>query len=281
MAPALVILVVLVVALTDLLRFSFYEYRGEALAVPALTLENYAKAFGDWLYLGTLLVTIKLAFITMVASVALGLPMAYWIARTDRPTLRAALILLIVVPFLISHIVKLYALMLVLGNTGLVNWFLQYVGVFERGEYIQLLRNETGVVVGLVTYILPFTIFILAAVFRRFDRTLEYAAQNLGANEVVTFFRVTLPLIMPGLTGAAVFAFVLAATAVATPLIMGAGGVTMIANMIYDQAMFVLNVPLAAALALVALVSTVIILSLSNHFEQRYHGRRRHAWTAR
>lgn len=281
LVPALVILSFFAIALVNLLRWSFFEHTGDALVAPAVSLESYAKVFGDWLYLGTLLLTIKLAVITMIASMLLALPMAYWIVRTDRPGLRAALILLVAVPFLVSHIVKLFALVLVLGNTGLINWTLRGLEILGPGDFIPLIRNETSVVIGLTGYILPFLVFLLAVAFRRFDRVLEDAAQNLGADEVITFFRVTLPLTMPGIISAAVLAFVLAATAVSTPLIMGGGGVMMVANMIYDQAMFVLNMPLAAALAVVALVSTVIILSLSNHLEQRYHGRRRLTWTAK
>lgn len=180
------------------------------------------------------------------------------------------LLLLVAVPFFVGHIVKLFALLLVLGNSGLVNYALQLTGALAPGEFVPLIRNERSVLIGLVTFVLPFTTFTLIGTLRRYDRTLEEAAQSLGANPVVTFFRITLPLIAPGVIGAAILAFVLSGTAFATPLILGGGAVPMVANSIFDQAMHVQNLPLASALAVVALVATVAILSVGGAMERAW-----------
>jgi ABC-type spermidine/putrescine transport system permease subunit I len=141
----------------------------------------------------------------------------------------------------------------------------------EENDFIPLIRNELSVGIGLTYFVLPFVVFTLAGVFKRFDATLEDAAHNLGADEVTTFLRVTLPLIMPGVLGAGTLAFVLAGTAFATPLVLGGSAVRMLANAIYDQAMTGQNIPMAAALSLVALVMTIILMMAAS----RIVGRRR------
>ena len=248
-------------ALLDLFSVSVLtNVRPGTPGAPDFTLANYAKVFGDPLYFGSLWVTLRLSLITTVASLVLGVPLTYWIVRTGSRRTRAALIILVAIPFMTSLIVRLYALMLVLGNTGLVNRTLQYLGVIDANAFVALIRNELSVSIGLTYFVLPFVIFTLAGSFRRFDRTLEEAAQSLGADEVTAFFRITLPLLMPGIVGAATLAFVLAGTAFATPLILGGSAVRMIANMIYDQALAMNNKPMAGALAVVAMAFTFALL---------------------
>jgi ABC-type spermidine/putrescine transport system permease subunit I len=263
LAPALTVTLLFVVALVDLLRWSVYPFAPPGVAVrPGLTLASYGKALGDSLYLGSLGVTFKLAVIATAASLLLGFPLAYSIVRTGSARTRALLIVLVAVPFMTSLIVRLYSLTLLLGNTGLINRSLQGAGLVSENAFVPLIRNQLGVAIGLTYFVLPFVVFTLTTVFRRLDWTLEEAAQNLGADEVVTFFRVTLPLSMPGVVGAAGLAFVLSVTAFATPLILGGSAVRMIANNIYDQILFVHNVPLGTALAVIALVVTAAVFYL-------------------
>jgi ABC-type spermidine/putrescine transport system permease subunit I len=259
LAPALLVVLFFAAALVDLFHWSLYPFAPPGVHVAErLTLANYAKALGDWLYVGTLTLTFKLALIATAASLLLGFPLAHAIVRTESAFWQALLIILVAIPFMTSLIVRLYSLTLVLGNTGLINRALQGTGVISRDAFVPLMRNQIGVAIGLTYFVLPFVVFTLTGVFRQLDRTLEEAAQNLGADEVVTFFRVTLPLAMPGVWGAASLAFVLCVTAFATPLILGGSAVRMIANTIYDQILFVHNVPLGAALAFIALVITAV-----------------------
>lgn len=263
--PAAVVIGLFGAALLDLFSLSVHpNLRPGTPGASAFTLTSYEKVFGDSLYYGSLWVTLRLSVVTTVASLILGMPVAYWIVRTESPRTRAALIILVAIPFMTSLIVRLYALMLVLGNTGLINRTLQALGVIDANGFFPLIRNELSVSIGLTYFVLPFVVFTLAATFRRFDRTLEEAAQSLGADEVTGFFRITLPLLMPGVVGAATLAFVLAGTAFATPLILGGSAVRMIANMIFDQALAVNNLPMAAALAVVAMAFTFVLLYFGN-----------------
>jgi ABC-type spermidine/putrescine transport system permease subunit I len=269
MAPALAVMGLFAVALLDLLAWSFYA-SGKIGLPPSgdVGLQTYARIVTDPLYLSAILATFRLSAISTIGSLVLGLPIAYWIVRTDSPRVRATLIILVAVPFMTSLIVRLYSLLLALGNSGLVNKVLQALGLIEENDFIALIRNELGVAIGLTYFVLPFVIFTLAGSFKRFDRTLEEAAQNLGADEVMTFFRVTLPLLAPGVMAAGTLAFVLAGTAFATPLILGGSAVRMIANVIYDQAMFAQNMPVAAGLSVLALAFTVACLFVSGRISR-------------
>jgi ABC-type spermidine/putrescine transport system permease subunit I len=261
LTPALLVMGFFTLALLDLLGWSFYP-AGKLGMQPSgdMGLQTYARILTDPLYLGAILTTFRLSAISAFFSLLLGLPIAYWIVRTDSARVRATLIILVAVPFMTSLIVRLYSLMLVLGNNGVVNKVMQWLGIIAENDFIPLIRNDVSVAIGLTYFVLPFVIFTLAGSFRRFDRTLEEAAQNLGADEVMTFFKVTLPLLAPGVLAAGTLAFVLAGTAFATPLILGGSGVRMIANVIYDQAMFAQNMPVAAGLSVLALGFTVACL---------------------
>lgn len=259
--PAAAVMLLFAAAVVDLLRWSlFAEGRIGTEPAGSMTLANYLRVVSDPLYVGALLTTLRLSAIAAFASLVLGLPIAHWIVRTDSSRLRATLIILVAIPFMTSLIVRLYALTLFLGNTGLVNWLFHRLGLVPENDFVPLIRNELSVAIGLTYFVLPFVIFTLAGVFKRFDRTLEEAAQNLGADEISTFMKITLPLMMPGILSAGAIAFVLAGTAFATPLVLGGSAVRMVANAIYDQAMFAQNLPMASALCLVALVFTFLSL---------------------
>ncbi|MGD9944390.1 MAG: ABC transporter permease [Burkholderiaceae bacterium] len=269
LAPALATMGLFALALLDLLAWSLYE-SGKIGTAPSgpIGLQTYARILTDPLYLGAILATFRLSAIATIGSLLLGLPIAYWIVRTDSARVRATLIILVAVPFMTSLIVRLYSLMLVLGNNGLINKLLRTLGLIADNDFIPLIRNEASVAIGLTYFVLPFVIFTLAGSFKRFDRTLEEAASNLGADEVSTFFRVTLPLLAPGVLAAGTLAFVLAGTAFATPLILGGSAVRMIANVIYDQALFAQNMPVAAALSVAALGFTVACLLVSGRLSR-------------
>jgi len=268
--PALLVFAVFAAALLDLLSWSFHA-TGRIGAAPSgeFGLSVYARVLSDPLYLSALATTFRLSAVATVGSLLLGLPIAFWIVRTPSPRMRATLIILVAVPFMTSLIVRLYALLLALGNNGLINRALQATGLIAENDFVPLIRNETSVAIGLVYFVLPFVVFTLAGSFKRFDRTLEEAAANLGADEVVTLLRVTLPLMAPGILAAGTLAFVLAGTAFATPLVLGGSAVRMVANAIYDQALFAQNLPVAAALSAVALVFTVVCLWFAGRLAQQ------------
>jgi ABC-type spermidine/putrescine transport system permease subunit I len=272
--PSFCAMSLLAVALFGLFADSFAPAPSADSGSATFTLANYAKIFTDTLYLRMLWVTVKLSFIVSLASVILGTPVAFAIARSRSPLRRALMIIAIVIPFMVSHIVKLYALTVVLGNTGAINTALRYLGAIGENDFVPLMRNQFGVMIGLVVFVLPYVILMLAGVLRRLDARLEQAAQSLGADMIGTFVHVTLPILAPSLLSAGMTSFALASVAFATPLILGGGAVSMIANAVYDQAISALNQPLASALAVVALAMTAAILLFGSKVERLLFGNR-------
>ena len=218
------------------------------------------------------MVTFKLSLVTTIFAILLGYPLAYQIVRTDSPLVRAALVMTVAIPFLTNLIVRLYALTLVLGNTGFINTFLIRTGLMGENDILPLVRNDIGVAIGLTYFVLPFVVFTLSASLRRLDSTLEEAAMSLGANKVITFLKVTLPLSIPGVVGAATLSFILSVSAFAVPLIIGEGNVAMIANTIYDQVLFVENIPFGSALAVIALAITMLLLLVQARLTRGRYG---------
>jgi putative spermidine/putrescine transport system permease protein len=148
----------------------------------------------------------------------------------------------------------------------------RWAGWIPQDSFLPLLRHEPGVIIGTTAFVLPFMIFMLIGSFRRMDTTLEEAASSLGANEFKTFFRITLPLLTPGIVSAASLGFVLASVAFSTPLILGGGTVNMIANAVYSEAVQSLDRGVAATLAVISLVVTVFVLYGARRFEFRSGG---------
>jgi ABC-type spermidine/putrescine transport system permease subunit I len=260
--PAIIVILFFACALYLLFATSVHPYLGRGQIGPEWTASNYQKVLGDSLYLSSLGTTFQLSAIATVFAVLLGYPIAYQMVRSDSRLIRSTLIVLVAVPFLTSVVVRLYAMILVLGNSGFVNSMLRSLGIIEERAVLPLVRNEIGVTIGLVYFVLPFVIFTLVTALRRVDASLEEAGQSLGATKTSTFLFITLPLSMPGVVGATMLSFVLCVPAFATPLILGQGAVHMIANRIYDQILFVENLPLGAALAVIALMLTMVLVYL-------------------
>ena len=270
LAPAGLVVLFFLASLVWLFQHSVLPFAPTGQPVePGLTLAHYVKALSEELYVRSLWVTFKLSFIATLFAILLGYPIAYRIVRTDSALVRGFLVMAVAIPFLTNLIVRLYALTLVLGNTGFINKLLIATGLMAENEIFPLVRNDLGVGIGLTYFVLPFVVFTLAAALRRLDGSLEEAAMGLGANKVVTFLKVTLPLSMPGVIGAATLSFILSVSAFATPLIIGEGNVAMIANTIYDQVLFVENIPFGAALAVIALAITMALLTLQARLTRR------------
>jgi ABC-type spermidine/putrescine transport system permease subunit I len=263
LAPVTVVLAFYALALFGLFRLSVAPVAtASAPAVGWLTLAHFRKALFDDIYLQCIITTFAISTYVTLAAVLLGYLIAYKIVRTPSRLVRTVLVLSIAIPFLTNIIVRMYAMSLVLSNTGLVNTLLHRTGLLADGVVFPMVRNQLGVTIGLVSFTLPFVTFVMTTAFRRLDATLEEAAGSLGAGPVTTFLKVTLPLSLPGVVGGAVLAFILSVSAFVTPLVLGQGNVRMIANAVYDLVMFSENKPLGAALSVIALVLTLAILYL-------------------
>jgi ABC-type spermidine/putrescine transport system permease subunit I len=266
-SPAVLLAGAFTLSLVMMLAASFSNAEGQA------TLEHYRRIVAEPMFRDYLWVTLRISAITVAIGLLLSLSLAFWIVRTQRRWTRAVLIMCVTIPFLTSMIVRLYAFTILLANSGLVNQLLRWTGLVDPDGFVPLLRHEPGVIIGTTAFVLPFMTFMLMGSFRRMDSTLEEAASSLGADPLTTFFRVTLPLLVPGLVAAASLGFVLSSVAFSSPLVLGGGTVNMVANAIYSEGLQSMNRSLAAALAVLSLLLTFAVLYPTRRFEQKGHAR--------
>lgn len=235
----------------NLLRMSLNEPVAGGAIRETLTLSNYLGVMTDGFYLELVWNSLYLCTIITVVTLILSYPIALFIHRAD-PRWRSILTLLVISPLLVSAVVRTYGWIIILADRGLVNAFLVGAGVVDRPA--RLIYNNIGVVVGLIEILMPYMILSLMAGFGRLDRTLEEAAESLGAGRWTTLFRITIPLTAPGIALGCLLVFVLSISSFITPKLLGGGRVFLLATEIYDQAIVLLNWPLAATLSMLILV---------------------------
>ncbi len=259
LAPALVAMAAFALALGALFQYSLLEFIPGSLRTGGLTARNFQQMVAPQ-YLRVIWETIVLSLATTLLSLLASYPVAYALARGRSATLRSFLLILTLAPFFTGAIVRTYAWILVLGNSGFINSLLLKAGLVETPY--QILFTPKGVLVGLVHFSMPVMILILAAGISHIDPTYERAAVSLGANPMRVFVRVTLPLSLPGVISGSVVVFAWTFSAFPTPELLGGGRVKMIANVVKDLALDSFNWPGSAAFAVVALSVTFILVAV-------------------
>jgi putative spermidine/putrescine transport system permease protein len=255
--PALCLVGLLVAGLVYVADFSLRELDPDTYRLSATySLANYAEVGQRTVYLWIMARSLFAALIVTLIALALGFPYAYAMVRTGSAALRKLLLIGLFLPFFIGQVVRAYGWLIVLGNQGLIN---QLLGVLGLGPY-KLLYHYPAVLLGLVQYMLPFAVLLLAPAIVAIDEEVELASESLGASWPLTFRHVVLPMARPGLVGAGVVVFTITLTDYALPDILGGGTNDFIANAIYDAFFQISDAGLGSALAviLVLLGSTIV-----------------------
>ncbi len=233
----------------------FFDDQGR----PDPTLGNYAFLLTDKLYVITYLKSVLMAAGATVLCLLLGFPMAYGIARAQART-RNVLLLLIVLPFWISFLLRVYAWMGLLNNYGFINNLLMWAGLIDQP--IQMLYTDFAIYVGLVYSYLPFMILPLYATLERMDLDLVDAAQDLGASPAQAFRDITWPLARPGVIAGSLLVFIPAMGEYVVPYLLGGPASLMIGRVLFDEFFVNHDWPLASAVAIVLLVLLVVPIAL-------------------
>jgi spermidine/putrescine transport system permease protein len=266
LAPAALWMVVLFLA--PLAVICFYSaltrgtYGGQSLPWTA---ENYRR-LADSLYLSILLRSFLLAGIATAICLVLGFPLALFISRAGRR--KHLFLYLVILPFWTSFLVRTYAWMFLLRETGLLNTLLKSLGLISQP--LPLLYNGGAVILGLVYGYLPFMVLPIFATLERLDRSLVEASADLGATPWVTLLRVITPLAKPGIVAGVVLVFIPCLGAYLTPDLLGGGKSVMVGNLIQNQFTTARDWPFgsAASLVLMALVMLVLMMFLRREGEQ-------------
>lgn len=267
--PALLVflgLVIIPLGMTVLL--SFYDWGQYKGIVPDFTLKNWIEVFTDSYFFEIFMRTFRIAFLVTLAAIVIGVPEAYILNRMS-PAWRSAFLLVIIGPLLVSVVARTLGWALLLGSTGLVNQGLIVLGLIKTP--LEFMFTETGVVIALIHVLIPFMILAVWASLQRLDPQIENAALSLGAGRVTIWRRVILPQIVPGILSGSIIVFALAASAFASPAIIGGRRLKVASTLAYDEFLNTLNWPLGAAVATLLLVALVLITVGSNRLiERRY-----------
>jgi putative spermidine/putrescine transport system permease protein len=267
---ALVLAGFFLVPVLMLLPTSFREYAPGVGVTPGVwTLENYSRIVTDDYYLEVISRTLGLGLFVTLACLVLGYPLAYLIARGPQRW-RVPLILLVVFPMMLNLVVRSFGWIALLTNRGLVNNLLIDLGLISAP--LKLMFNLTGLMIGLTHIYLPFMVLMLVAAIQNVPRDVESAAATLGSSRPHVFTSVTLPLSAPGILAGSILVFVLTISALVTPRMLGGPTYKVMATLIYDEYMQLLDWPSGSALSFALTVMAIVVIGLSSRLTKRWAG---------
>ena len=229
-----------------------------------LVFDNFIYIFDDPLYAKTYVNSLKIASISTILALLIGYPIAYAIVRSG-PVAKQLLLFAIILPFWTSFLLRVYAWMGLLADQGTINNLLISLGLIETP--IRMLYTEVAVYIGIVYTYLPFMILPLYANMEKLDGTLNEAAADLGSSPVNTFFKITLPLTMPGIIAGALLVFIPATGEYVIPDLLGGGNVQMIGRQLYNEFARNIDWPVASAVAIVLLLLLVLPMAIYQHYQ--------------
>ena len=248
------LLIFFIIPLIIVLVYSFLERGTYGGVTWEFTLKNYQRLAND-LYLNIFWRSLGLASLTTLICLIIGYPLAFFIA-TSSTRWRNLLLLLVIIPFWTNFLVRTYAWMIILRSEGMINTILQSLNLIQ--EPLNLLFTPFAVIVGLIYGYLPFMILPLYATIERLNFSLVEAAQDLGANQIRTFFRIILPLTLPGIIAGSILVFIPALGAFITPDILGGAKTVMVGNLIQNQFLQARDWPFGSALSMGLMVLVLI-----------------------
>lgn len=260
LSPSLLAITLLVVIpMAFMLVYSFYENIDLAVDKVAFQFGNWQEVATDSYYHTAIWKTLRLSIIVTLLAAFLGYVPAYFIAMTTFRD-KWLLLLLLIMPFWISFIIRTLSWIHIFGNQGALNGLFRFLGLID--EPLPLMYNEFTVIVGFIHVFLPYMILNIYVSLEGIDKNLEPAARTLGATPWQAFREVTLPLSVPGLAAGCLLVFVLTGGSYVTPLILGGPSDFLFGNLIYDAIVTELNWPMGATLSftLLLLLGLVVVL---------------------
>jgi putrescine transport system permease protein len=243
-----------------------FESHNGSPATLNLHLSNYAFLFTDPLYIRSYLYSLQVAAVSTLLCLLIGYPMAYAISRSSATT-RNVLLMLIVLPFWTSFLLRVYAWIGLLKNNGVINNVLLYFGIIH--EPVTLLQTDFAVYIGIVYSYLPFMILPLYSNLEKHDHTLLEAAADLGARPFTAFRRITLPLSLPGIAAGSLLVFIPAVGEYVIPSLLGRTDQLMIGRVLSDEFFENRDWPVASAVAILMLLLLVVPIVLFQRLERR------------
>jgi len=248
------------------LIYSFLQLEGFEI-IREWTLKNYIQVISNPVYLALIVRSISIGLITACATVILSYPVAYAMAFRMKEG-RELILLLMILSLFSSYLVRVYAWKTILGNNGVINTLLMSVGLVQE-PVAWLIYSRFAVIVTLTSVFFPITILPIYSVLMNIHPNLLEAARDLGASAALAFYKVTLPLSMPGVIAGFVFTFVLTAGDYITPALLGGSDGQMIGNSIVSQFGVASNWPLGSAITFFVMAVFLVLFGLGGLFTKR------------
>jgi putative spermidine/putrescine transport system permease protein len=259
-APAVALVVVLfVLPYANLLMMSFFTPATATPYEPVLTLRNYRTALADQFHWRVLWRTLELGFLATILTLVLGYPLAWNLARASGRR-KAALLVLLLSPLLIGVVIRSFGWMVLLADQGLINSLVRRSGLAPGG--FKLMYNEFGVLVGTVHIFLPFMVLSIAGALENIAPDLPLAARSLGASPTKVFWRIVMPLSLPGVFAGCLLVFVLTVSSYVIPVLLGGFKVITTPLLVVQTAVDVSNWPGAAAQAVVLFAASLFCIAI-------------------
>lgn len=234
-----------------MLSFSVYS--------PEFTWQYYLRIIHEPIWLNVLWITLRTALWVTLSTLLLGYPLAWFLARLT-PRRANIFLIIVIIPYFTSVLVRTYAWMVLLGTEGMINRALIALGLVN--EPLKLMYTTTGVLIGMTYILLPYMVLALYSVMRGIDPTLLRAAESLGASRLRAFWRVVIPLSLPGAAAGGLLVFIMALGFFITPALMGGPQQTMIAMVIESQIEIYFDWGFGSALSSLLLVFTLLLFWL-------------------
>ncbi|WP_176720454.1 ABC transporter permease [Desulfuribacillus stibiiarsenatis] len=251
-----------------MLIISFYQRGIYGQLIPGFSLDNYWRFF-DSLYLGILLDTLVVAFVTTISVLLIAYPLAYYISRLPRAN-QAIWLVIVMIPFWINFLIRSYAWVIILRSQGLVNTILLKLGIIDVP--LSLLYNWPAVMLGMVYTLLPFMVLPLYVSLEKLDRRKLEAAYDLGARPWQAFWHITLPLTKPGIALGSIIVFVSSIGMFVVPDVMGGAKSMLLGNVIQNQFLSARDWPFGSAISVWLMILSAILIALyykAMQWEQR------------
>lgn len=245
---------------------SIVEWLEDGYLQIKLNFGTYGYLFSDDLYAFAYFNALRTAFVSTILCLLLGYPMAYGIARA-RPAVRPVLLMLVVMPFWTSFLIRIYAWIGILKENGFINQMLMSLGLIDQP--LQILYTQTSVYIGMVYAYLPFMILPLYTALEKLDNTLLEAAADLGARPWKVFLRITLPLSLPGVLAGSLLVFIPATGEYVIPTLLGGPDQLMIGNVLANEFFENRDWPVASAVAIALLIALILPIMWFQKLQQR------------
>jgi putative spermidine/putrescine transport system permease protein len=236
------------------------------------TFENFARFFTRSTYYWAALRSIGMASLVALVTLILGYPLAYLVAKTANPGRNTFYMILVLSAMQLDMVIRLYGLMVLMGDNGLINGALRQAGWIDRP--LPLMYNFFGVVVGLVQFTLPFMVLSLIGIIRGINPSLEEAARSLGASRRAAFWRIVFPLSMPGVLAGSLLVFAISISSYVVPALMGGWKVVLMPIHIYQQIAELGKWQFGAAIAVVLFATSVLAVVVYQRYAARTAGGR-------